>query len=133
MRSRSSAWLTEALPVAVGLDDAVVALGATTRLHVRGLDPSRPAAGAAAGVRLSVRVASRLLAADRGTITSGTAGPDGTRLVPVEAGSTTLEYRAPASLPPGAPVERVEVSLAREDGLSTILLGSIAIGLRAAP
>jgi hypothetical protein len=125
--------LTAALPVAIGLDDAVVALGGTTRIHVRGLDPNRAAAGAPAGVRLSARVVSRLLAAGRGTISSGTSGPDGTRLVPVEDGTTTLEYRAPASLPPGAPVERVEVSLAREDGLPTILLGSIAIGLRAAP
>ena len=125
--------LTEALPVAIGLDDAVVALGGSTRLHVRGLSQSRSAAGAPAGVRLSVRVASRLLAAERGMITSGTAGPDGTRLVPVEAGSTTLEYRAPASLPPGAPVEHVAVSLAREDGLPTVLLGTIAIGLRPTP
>jgi hypothetical protein len=125
-----------AQPMAIDLDDPAVAVGGTTTVHVRGLAPRRQRVGAAAVVdqRLAVRVASRLSAAKRGTITTGTAGPvAGVRIVAVTAPETVLEYHAPASLPTGAPVERVEVFLARSDGSLGLLVGSIVIPLLAAP
>jgi len=125
-----------AQPMAIDLDDPAVAVGGTTTVRIRGLAARRQRVGAAAPAeqRLAVRVASRLSQAKRGTISSGEAGAAaGVRLVPVGAIETILEYDAPASLPTGAPVERVEVFLARTDGSLGLLLGSIVVPLLAAP
>jgi hypothetical protein len=121
-----------AQPMAIDLDDPAVAVGGTTTIRVRGLAGRRQRVGADAPVeqRLAVRVASRLSAAKRGSISSGEAGTGaGVRLVAVGTLETILEYHAPASLPTGAPVERVEVFLARTDGRIGLLLGSIVVPL----
>jgi hypothetical protein len=123
-----------AQPLSVVADDQAVPAGGSTRLRVRGVAPRRLADGAATpvGQAIAVRVRSRHPAARRGRITTGADGSEaGVRIVPVGELETTVEYAAPETLPPGAPVEHVEIFLARGDGRRGLLLGSIAIPLLA--
>ena len=126
--------LATAQPLAIDLSDATVRLGETTRVAVRGLPAHRPGPAGPVQVQVAVRVRSTLPPAGRGTVTSGTAATEaGVRLIPVADAVTELEYHAPATMPGGAQLERVEVFLARGDGSRSLLLGSIAVPLREAP
>jgi hypothetical protein len=124
--------IVAAQPLSIMTEDQAVTVGGTSRLRVRGIAPRRLADGAAApvGQAIAVRVRSRHPVARRGRITTGGDGGEaGVRIVPVDELETILEYEAPDTLPPGAPVEHVEVFLARGGDGRGLLLGSIAIPL----
>lgn len=126
--------LAAAQPLVLELAEPAVRLGGATRIIVRGVPARRPGPGGPVGVAIAVRVRGRLPAAGRGTVTSGTAGAEaGVRIVAVTDPATELEYRAPAAMPAGEPLERLEVFVARGDGRRGLLLGSLEIRLRDLP
>jgi hypothetical protein len=82
-------------------------------------------------LRLAVHVVSDLPPAVRGTITNGTAGKDGVRIVTADdKGVATIEYAAPKTLQ-RSQAELVAVHFATPDGAAGVLLDSVAIAVEA--
>lgn len=121
------------LPLTVVVDEPVVATGGMTSVRIRAADGRRlrdPATGAAGPIELAITIDSDLPPEERGSITSGTAGAAGARLVPVTAPETVIVYRAPEGSLGAVRTERVAIHLARPDGAAGVFLGSAPVLLR---
>jgi hypothetical protein len=121
-----------ALPARISVDESTlgpaaestirIALGAATRLVDR--------AGATTPLRVAATVLSDVSEAERGTISSGEAAPEGAfRLHTIIEGLAEITFQAPADGVAGPRVEYVAVHLARPDGGAGVFLGSTPIRL----
>ena len=129
--------LVEALPLQISAEPSVLAAAGMASVRIRGVTGTRLSdvdTGAREPVLLAVGVRSDLPPADRGTLHGGTAAAvAGFRIVPVAEPETTVSYTAPAGPFGAVRGEEVVVCLATVGGGVGIRLGSVAVGLRAAP
>src|SRR5215471_10467438 len=111
-----------AQPLTFSLDRPVTPAGGSTKVRARSLNPHRS---------IAVTVASDLAPAQRGAITSGSAGVEpGVRIVAVTQPETVIDYTAPAGNLGTTRVEFVSVYLATIEGLRGIFLGSATVHLQ---
>jgi hypothetical protein len=114
--------ITTALPIASSIDRPVTPAGGSTKIRLRSLSAKRS---------LALTVASDLPPAQRGVITSGTAGAEtGVRIVAVTQPETVIDYQAPTGSLGSTRVEFVAVYVATDDLRRGILLGSVAVRLQ---
>ena len=129
--------LAEALPLQISVQPPVLAAGGTAAIRIRDVTGTRLSdvqTGAREPVQLAVGVRSDLPPADRGTLTGGAAAAvAGFRIVPVSEPETTVGYTAPAGPLGTVRGEEVVVCLATAGGGVGIRVGSVVVGLRAAP
>jgi hypothetical protein len=115
----------------------VVRAGETAVLKVRSLPTTRlitlePRTDEP--LRLAVTVLSDFPAAQRGTISGGTAGAEtGFRIIDVAQPETTITYQAPGSGIDRTRIEYVAIHLATPDAHRGVFLGSTAIRLEPSP
>jgi hypothetical protein len=126
--------VVETLPLGITADPPVVTAGSNALVRIYGVNGSRLVdadSDAREKVRLAVGVRSDLPPADRGAISGGVpAAVAGFRIVPVTQPQTVVIYTAPAA---GPAHEEVLVHLAQPAGGVGVVLGAVALAVRAAP